>query len=31
MERKQAFNLLAHELAHVELESNISIDVSTKT
>lgn len=31
MERKQAFNLLAHELAHVELESNILIDVSTET
>ena len=31
MERKQAFNLLAHELSHVELESNISIDVSTET
>ena len=31
IERKQAFNLLAHELAHVELESNISIDVSAET
>lgn len=31
MERKQAFNLLAHELSHVELESNILIDVSTDT
>lgn len=31
MERKQAFNLLAHELSHVELGSNISIDASTET
>lgn len=31
VERKQAFNLLAHELSHVELESNISIDISTET
>ncbi len=31
IERKQAFNLLAHELSHVELESNISIDISTET
>ncbi len=31
MERKQAFNLLAHELSHVELESNISIDVTIET
>jgi hypothetical protein len=31
IERKQAFNLLAHELSHVELESNISIDFCTDT
>lgn len=31
IERKQAFNLLAHELSHVELESNITIDLSAKT
>lgn len=31
IERKQAFNLLAHELSHVELESNILIDVSNET
>ena len=31
IERKQAFNLLAHELSHVELESNITVDLSAKT
>lgn len=31
LERKHAFNLLAHELSHVELESNILIEVSTET
>lgn len=31
IERKRAFNLLAHELSHVELESNISINIYTET